>query len=178
MHGAHDEPENDLSGTEREPQPQPPLSAFTFVCLGVGGGPFDNDCSCYLMKPSHQKWHEGTLLVEGGSFLGSLKECLEHPDVVFPDAEFPPQLSAEQRTEIFHSWITQVFISHGHLDHVYGLVLASANIRVQRPVYGLPDTLDTIQGLFNGRIWPRLASYDAEDPMTLYHLRRYAASLT
>lgn len=152
---------------------QPPVgpAAFSFVCLGVGGGPYDNDCSCYVMKPADREWHDGTILVEGGSFLGSLKECLEHPEDTFPDAEFPPHLSAEQRTEIFNSWITQVYLSHGHLDHVFGLVLASAILRIQRPVYGLPDTLNTLLGLFNGRLWPRLASYNADDPMSLYHLR-------
>ncbi|KAL4399859.1 3',5'-cyclic-nucleotide phosphodiesterase Pde1 [Malassezia pachydermatis] len=146
-------------------------TAFSFVCLGVGGGPFDNNCSCYLMKPADRAWHDGTVLVEGGSFLGSLMECLEHPDKVFPDVEFPEGVNAEGRTEIFNSWISQVFLSHGHLDHIYGLVLASANNRAQRPVYGLQDTLDTLLQVFNGRIWPRLASYDETDPMAFYHLR-------
>lgn len=158
--------------TAQSPSAVPDRAAFSFVCLGVGGGPYDNDSSCYVMKPADKKWHDGTILVEGGSFLGSLKECLEHPDDTFPDAVFPPHLNAEQRTEIFNSWITQVYLSHGHLDHVFGLVLASANVRIQRPVYGLPDTLDTLQELFNGRIWPRLASYNADDTMALYHLRR------
>ena len=154
-----------------EPDEPAATAAFSFVCLGVGGGPFDDDCSCYVMKPADRAWHEGTVLVEGGSFLGSLKKCLQPPDSVFYDAEFPPNVDADGRTEIFNSWINNVFISHGHLDHIYGLVLASANNRVQRPVYGLEDTLETILTVFNGRIWPRLASYDESDPMAFYHLR-------
>ncbi|WFD17874.1 3',5'-cyclic-nucleotide phosphodiesterase [Malassezia caprae] len=170
--GTQPGPADTLPNTTAQSQSAvPDRAAFSFVCLGVGGGPYDNDSSCYVMKPADQKWHDGTILVEGGSFMGSLKECLEHPADSFPDAVFPAELSPEQRTEIFHSWITQVYLSHGHLDHVFGLVLASANARIQRPVYGLPDTLDTLQELFNGRIWPRLASYNAEDPMTMYHLR-------
>lgn len=70
----------------------------------------------------------------------------------------------------------QALISHGHLDHIFGLVLASAAQRVQRPVYGLRDTLDTILGVFNGRVWPKLASYDANDPGAFYHLRAYVES--
>lgn len=151
-------------------EPAPP-AAFSFVCLGVGGGPFDDNCSCYVMKPADKAWHEGTVLVEGGSFLGSLRNCLQQPESAFYDAEFPSNIDADGRTEIFNSWITNVFVSHGHLDHIYGLVLASANNRVQRPVYGLEDTLETILSVFNGRIWPRLASYDESDPMAFYHLR-------
>lgn len=146
-------------------------AAFSFVCLGVGGGPFDDDCSCYVMKPADKPWHEGAIMVEGGSFLGSLRRCLQEPETLFYDAKFPSHVNADGRTEIFNSWITHVLISHGHLDHIYGLVLASAMNRVQRPVYGLQDTLDTILSVFDGRVWPRLASYDESDPMAFYHLR-------
>lgn len=145
-------------------------AAFSFVCLGAGGGPFENNCSCYVMKPAHLAWHDGTTLVEGGSFLGSLMTCLEHPENAFYDAELPENLNAEARTEVFNSWIQNVFLTHGHLDHLFGLVLASSNNRVQRPVYGLKDTLDTLLTVFNGRLWPRLASYKESDPMAFYHL--------
>jgi hypothetical protein len=40
--------------------------SFTFVCLGVGGGPLENDCSCYMLKPAHREWSEGAVVVEGG----------------------------------------------------------------------------------------------------------------
>lgn len=40
--------------------------SFTFVCLGVGGGPVEGDCSCYLLKPAQKKWDEGSIVVEGG----------------------------------------------------------------------------------------------------------------
>ena len=40
--------------------------SFTFVCLGVGGGPLEGDCSCYMLKPAHRAWSEGAVVVEGG----------------------------------------------------------------------------------------------------------------
>lgn len=42
--------------------------SFTFVCLGVGGGPLENDCSCYLLKPAQREWSEGAIVVEGGEW--------------------------------------------------------------------------------------------------------------
>lgn len=43
-------------------------AAFSFVCLGVGGGPLETNCSGYLMKPADQKWSDGTTLLEAGTF--------------------------------------------------------------------------------------------------------------
>ncbi|WFD02963.1 3',5'-cyclic-nucleotide phosphodiesterase [Malassezia obtusa] len=143
-------------------------AAFSFVCLGVGGGPLETNCSGYLMKPADQKWSDGTTLLEAGSLATLLRE----PKNALFDAEFP-DCSAEGKAEIVNAWVRQALISHGHLDHIFGLVLASAAQRVQRPVYGLRDTLDTILGVFNGRVWPKLASYDANDPGAFYHLRAY-----
>lgn len=40
--------------------------AFTWVCLGVGGGPLESDCSCYIVKPAEAAWEEGYAVVEGG----------------------------------------------------------------------------------------------------------------
>lgn len=153
--------------------------AFSFVCLGVGGGPLETNCSGYLMKPADQPWSAGTTLVEAGSWLGSLVELLRDPATSpLHDADFPPGLSPEAQAEHVNAWVNQALISHGHLDHIFGLVLASTAQRVQRPVYGLQDTLDTILSVFNGRVWPKLASYDQQDPMAFYHLRPYVALLT
>lgn len=160
--------------------PLPRKPAFTFVCLGVGGGPLETNCSGYLLKPAERAWHEGTTLLEAGSWLGSLIRILERPETsALADADFPASATtAEARAEVFNGWVTEAMITHGHLDHIFGLVLASSSQRVQRPVYGLPDTLETIQGLFNGRVWPKLASYDAHDPMAIYLLRPYVRCLT
>ena len=43
--------------------------SFVFVCLGVGGGPLENDCSCYLMKPADRHWRDGSYVIEGGESL-------------------------------------------------------------------------------------------------------------
>ncbi|WFD05341.1 3',5'-cyclic-nucleotide phosphodiesterase [Malassezia vespertilionis] len=152
----------------------PQAPAFTFVCLGVSGGPLETNCSGYIMKPGDQPWDKGATLVEGGSWLGALVRILEDPDnTAFADAPFPPGISAESRAEMLNAWVSQVLISHGHLDHTLGLILASASQRSQRSIYGFKDTLDSLLGVFNGRIWPRLASYNASDPLAFYHLRPY-----
>ncbi|WFC93491.1 3',5'-cyclic-nucleotide phosphodiesterase [Malassezia brasiliensis] len=156
--------------TDAAPTTAPRDAAFSFVCLGVGGGPLESNCSGYLMKPADRAWSDGTTLLEAGSWLGALVTLLREPQHAFYDVSFP-ECSAEGKAEIVNAWVRQALISHGHLDHIFGLVLASAARRTQCPVYGLKDTLETILGVFNGRIWPKLASYDASNPMAYYHLR-------
>lgn len=147
-------------------------AGFSLVCLGVSGGPLEHNCSCYVFKPAQQRWDQGTVLLEGGSWLGSLSRLLEHPaSSPFQDATFPEESTAESRVVLFNSWVKSMLVSHGHLDHFYGMVLASAAQPSQRPLYGTRDTLETIQGVFNGHVWPRLASFRAEDPLAFYHLR-------
>lgn len=46
------------------PPNRPP--SFVFVCLGVGGGPLENDCSCYMVKPAGRDWRQGSFVLEGG----------------------------------------------------------------------------------------------------------------
>ncbi|KDN45746.1 hypothetical protein K437DRAFT_274143 [Tilletiaria anomala UBC 951] len=43
--------------TRRAQRGQAP--SFTFICLGVGGGPLESDCSCYLLKPGDAPWIPG-----------------------------------------------------------------------------------------------------------------------
>lgn len=50
------------------------------------------------------------------------------------------------------------------------MVLGSASLPGKRSVYGLKGTLDNLMDVFNGKIWPKLASYSAEGP-AVYHLK-------
>ncbi|KAE8218505.1 hypothetical protein CF326_g9147, partial [Tilletia indica] len=153
------------------PPDQPP--SFTLVCLGVGGGPLESDCSCYLLKPADQAWEEsGAIVLEGGSWLGALIRVCEPsgPDSPFYDIDFPfddPAL----RAGLIGSFSKTFLISHAHLDHILGLVLGSASLPGKRTVLGLKPTLENIMDLFNGKIWPKLASWKEDEPHTVYHMK-------
>ncbi|TKY88218.1 hypothetical protein EX895_002928 [Sporisorium graminicola] len=154
------------------PEHQPP--SFSFVCLGTGGGPLEGDCSCYLLKPADQNWQDGSIVVEGGSWLGALTDVLEQqgPDSAFYDFEFPSTTpSAYLRAGLMASFSRAFLISHAHLDHILGLVLGSASLPGKRTVFGLKATLENILDMFNGKIWPKLASWKEDEPHTMYHMR-------
>lgn len=154
------------------PEHQP--ASFSFVCLGTGGGPLEGDCSCYLLKPADQDWQNGSIVVEGGSWLGALTDVLDQhgPDSAFYDFEFPSTTpSACLRAGLMASFSRAFLISHAHLDHILGLVLGSASLPGKRTVFGLKPTLENILDMFNGKIWPKLASWNEDEPHTMYHMR-------
>ena len=172
FYSAHDYRRRKQPRVTLHPESQP--ASFSFVCLGTGGGPLEGDCSCYLLKPADQHWQDGSIVVEGGSWLGALTDVLEQqgPDSAFYDFDFPSTTpSAYLRAGLMASFSRAFLISHAHLDHILGLVLGSASLPGKRTVFGLKPTLENILDMFNGKIWPKLASWKEDEPHTMYHMR-------
>jgi cAMP phosphodiesterase len=63
-------------------------------------------------------------------------------------------------------------VTHGHLDHVTGLVLSAGAMQgVRKRVWATQETLKDLEsGVFSDRLWPNLASWKESDPsfMLLY----------
>lgn len=51
------------------------------------------------------------------------------------------------------------------------MVLGSASLPGKRAVYGLKSTLDNLMGLFDGKLWPKLASFKEDAPHIVYHMK-------
>ena len=83
-----------------------------------------------------------------------------------------PHASAALRAGYIGSFASCFLITHAHLDHILGLVLGSASLPGKRAVWGLRATLENLLEVFNGKIWPKLASFKEDEPHTVYHLRR------
>lgn len=55
-------------------------------------------------------------------------------------------------------------ITHGHLDHIAGLVISSALCRLQvKPVYGVEHTIANIERAMDGGVWPVLGGREDLD---------------
>jgi cAMP phosphodiesterase len=55
-------------------------------------------------------------------------------------------------------------ISHAHLDHVNGLILAAGSLPGPRKrICASLSTLKSLETIFGDRIWPNLASWDTDD---------------
>lgn len=110
-------------------------------------------------------------VILSGSWLGALSRVCEDdgPASAFCDVDFPfetPALRAGYLGSFAHSFV----LSHAHLDHILGMVLGSASLPGKRKVYGLKGTLENLMAVFNGKIWPKLASWGDDGGPAVYHL--------
>jgi ribonuclease BN (tRNA processing enzyme) len=73
------------------------------------------------------------------------------------------------------SRISEVFLTHSHLDHVCGLAFMADNLfgLIEHPlhVHATPETLATLrEHLFNWRLWPDFTQLpDAQHPSVVFH---------
>ena len=59
---------------------------------------------------------------------------------------------------IFREKIKGYLISHGHLDHISGLVISSTE-DTKKDIYGLKSTIETLKNnVFNWKLWPNFTN--------------------
>ena len=109
-----------------------------------------------------------------GSWLGALSRVCEDPAPgklsAFHDFDFSHSNASLRAGEI-GSYAQAFLISHAHLDHILGLVLGCASLPGKRAVYGLKSTLENLLNIFDGKLWPKLASFKEDAPFIVYHLK-------
>ncbi|KAI0362740.1 cyclic-AMP phosphodiesterase [Trametes cingulata] len=146
------------------------MTTFDIFVVGSGGGPYEDNLSSYLLKPSESSWKDGIIALEAGSGLGALNRLLtEHADVFTSSSEEVDVPKTPTAADIY-SWIRCYLITHPHLDHINGLVLSAGSAKgAPKPVYGTQETLEAVAEAFSGKLWPALASW-TEKPNISYLL--------
>ncbi|QWT19489.1 3',5'-cyclic-nucleotide phosphodiesterase [Bacillus sp. NP157] len=130
--------------------------AFELVALGVGGGVGTDDLSAYLLR-AHGDTH--FLALDAGTLVTGIDKARAQGSL------------AGSTGGILHDSISAYFISHGHLDHVAGLLIASPEDHGNKPIYGLASTLDVLsRDYFNWETWPNLADRGKPPALGWYHL--------
>jgi 3',5'-cyclic-nucleotide phosphodiesterase len=132
---------------------------LTVTVLGSGGGLDESDLSAYLVSAPAG----GYVLLDAGTVLHGLEVALGKgafnnlPNSVI-DAHASREVNAAR---LYREQTHAVLLSHAHLDHIEGLVVASPD-DVPRTVYGLPSTVDALRDTaFNWKLWPNLGSEGA-----------------
>lgn len=151
-----------------------------------------NPCS-YLFKPYDSRWEDGIIALEAGTCLrpvwtgpnskcasgsgqGALSHILEEtPSLFNSERDQGPYSVAKIYSyvrsvsihpfRVFPLTILRCFlITHAHLDHVNSLVISAGSLSGPRKqVYATHQTLLGLEGIFNGHIWPNLASWKEDD---------------
>lgn len=129
---------------------------FELIALGVTGGVASDNLSGYLIQ-AHGDVHY--LALDAGTLVSGIEKARSRGSLV------------GNTGEILHDGISAYFISHGHLDHVAGLLIASPEDHGNKPVYGLASTLDVLsRDYFNWEAWPNLADRGKAPALGWYHL--------
>ncbi len=125
------------------------MAAFDVVALGVNGGVEEGNLTSYLVRSDDQKLYLG---LDAGSVMPGIRKALEKGS--FPQVTAENAAPLTPQGAVFRNLIGGYFISHGHLDHLAGLIIGSPE-DTKKPIYGTADTIGTLrQHYFNGRVWP------------------------
>jgi len=119
--------------------------AFELRALGVLGGDWDDNLSCYLLGRPAQP---ATLMLDGGSVMNGIVRALERDGRLSPSASWTTRMRAVQ--EVLRP-LRALLVTHSHLDHIGGFLVRStvdlALLQGGRPTFeivGLPDTIDAL----------------------------------
>lgn len=134
---------------------------FELVALGTSGGLEDGRLTAFLLRPAGSRsW----IALDAGTLVAGIQRAVVR-------GTLSGSVEANLRS------VCAVLLSHPHLDHVLGLVVASPDDS-NRPIYGLPATIAALRDhLFNGLVWPNFADEGAEPRLSRYRYVRLAPGL-
>ncbi len=129
------------------------------IPLGVYGGIDESNLSSYLVGV---KKNNSYLALDAGTLTSGIKRAIALDSF---DTITDSQL-------ILKNYIKGYFISHGHLDHVSGLIINSPEDS-SKPIYGLTSTLDVLKEKYfiNGS-WSNFANEGEEPILGKYKYRK------
>lgn len=128
------------------------------ICLGEYGGVVTGNLSCYLLQVGVEDGKSIYICLDGGSLVDGLKVYNNN--------------KATSEPAITLSQIKAYLISHAHLDHIVGLVIATPEIfantfaRVPKPyLIATTKVIDEFKSAFNDVLWPTILYDSCFEPL-------------
>lgn len=113
---------------------------FQIIPLGVYGGLTDGNLSAYLLKSVESEYYTA---LDGGTLVNGLKVAIEKQSIHNKSVE-----------DLLKNYIPAYLISHAHLDHLMGLVIAQPELREQQTIMARDETMQALQNhIFNWSVW-------------------------
>lgn len=138
---------------------------FDVIVLGALGGIQDGNLSSYLIRPHGDR---NAIACDAGSLVNGLKVAQDKG--VFRDVKVPEGSTDSVVGHVLKSEVKGYLISHAHLDHVLGLVIASPDDS-NKTIYSLPPVSAEIeQTYFNWKAWPNMLDRGQQPQLKKYHL--------
>jgi len=122
---------------------------FDVVALGALGGIEDGNLSTWLIHPHGDS---RAVTCDAGTLVNGLRVAEQKG--AFAEVTLPADSTQSRVGYVLASTIKGYLISHAHLDHVAGLLIASPDDG-RKPIYALPSVgADLVETYFNWRAWP------------------------
>jgi len=143
--------------------------SFKIVVLGSGGGPLESNLSGYLIAP---KDSTDFVCLDAGALLNGIG--IAEKNKCFEEIQWDAESSFCKERQILRDHIKAYLISHAHLDHIMGLVIASTEDS-PKPIFGINSVINFLRDyIFNGKIWPNFGSEGNFPQINQYAYQRLA----
>ncbi|MBU3004999.1 MBL fold metallo-hydrolase [Paraglaciecola arctica] len=121
---------------------------FELVTLGSTGGIQDGNLSAFLLRTLSEPNY---IALDAGTLTNGINVALSNN--AFENLPMQTDNTLSTTGKILHHHIKGYLISHGHLDHVAGLLVASPEDN-NKPIYGLKSVNQTMSDTyFNWQAW-------------------------
>jgi 3',5'-cyclic-nucleotide phosphodiesterase len=131
----------------------PLFSQFSCIPLGTAGGLTEDNLSSYLIA-----WEgaSGVVCIDAGTLYSGIGKAYRSGS--FKEIPIPKDELLGPEVWLLRNYIKGYAISHAHLDHVAGLIIASVE-DTPKPIYGSASTLGIFKDhLFNWETWPNFGN--------------------
>ena len=126
----------------------PTSPVFELITLGDAGGIQDGNLSAFLLRALSEPHY---ISLDAGTLVNGIKVAESHN--AFKNLPVKLDRTLSTTGNILHHHIKGYLISHGHLDHVAGLLIASPEDN-KKPIYGLKSVNQTMSDTyFNWQAW-------------------------
>jgi 3',5'-cyclic-nucleotide phosphodiesterase len=142
---------------------------FDVIALGALGGMEDGNLSAWLVHP-----HDDSRAVtfDAGTLVNGLRVAEEKG--VLDGIKLPAESKLNRVGYVLTDRIKGYLISHAHLDHVAGLVIASPDDS-KKPIYVLPSVAQALSdSYFNWQAWPNFTDRGKAPQLKKYPLNELA----
>lgn len=144
--------------TERAP-------VFELVVLGDSGGGRDGNLSAFLLRDLTDDKY---VALDAGTLLNGIEESLQQN--AFSGLKIDTEQKLTPSIHILRNHIAGYLISHGHLDHIAGLLVVSPDDNA-KPIYALPSVNKAIiSSYFNWQAWPNFSNRGNSPSLNKYQM--------
>jgi len=138
---------------------------FDIVSLGALGGIQDGNLSAYLVHPHDD---DRAVVLDVGTLVNGLRVADEKG--AFDGVKVPADSPLGRVGHVLTDRIKGYLVSHAHLDHVAGLIVASPDDS-RKPIYALPSVNTVlVDTYFNWQAWPNFTDRGKAPQLKKYAL--------